>query len=100
MLRICPKPLLWSKLFAELKRFAGSYPCNPPSPPKPLILGGWNYSNDVEKRARWSETLAWASANGCQYLLETLHDDDFYSVETPTTYTVGPLGGVASPDVV
>ena len=93
MPRVCPKPLLWSKLFTELERFAGTRACTPLSPPKPLILGGWNYSNDVEKQARWTETVAWAAANGCQKIVESLQDDDFYFVESPTTYTVGPLGG-------
>jgi hypothetical protein len=93
MLRVCPKPLRWSTLFTELERFACTRPCTPPTPPKPLVLGGWNYSNDAEKQVRWSETLSWASANGCQYLVESLQEDDFYCVESPTTFTVGPLGG-------
>lgn len=93
MLRVCPKPVLWSKLFTKLEQFAVTRPCNPPTPPKPLILSGWNYSNDLEKQARWSQTLAWAFANGGQHIVESLQDADFYYVDSPTTYAVGPLGG-------
>ena len=93
MHRVCPKPLVWSKVFLDLEGFAQFHPCTPGSPPKPLILGGWTYSNDAEKLARWQDTVSWASRNGCAPVVEAVSDADFYYVEALTTYTVGPTGG-------
>lgn len=80
-------------MFTELEHFAATRSCNPTSPPKPLILAGWIYSNDADKNGRWSETLAWASENGCQHIVDSLPDDDFYFAESLTTYAVSPAGG-------
>lgn len=68
--------------------------CTPASPPTPLILSGWAYSNDAEKMRKWEETVAWASANGCPEIVNEIADADFYLVESPSTYTVGLLGGL------
>lgn len=92
MTRICPNPKPWHDLFERLTAHAQMRPCVPPSPPKPLILTGWVYSNDVEKMRRWEETVAWAISNGCANIVE-IPDQDFYYVEKPTSYAVGPLGG-------
>ncbi|MBX3464251.1 MAG: hypothetical protein KF830_13855 [Planctomycetes bacterium] len=92
MTRICPNPIPWSKVFDRLRDYARMHPCIPPNPPTPLILAGWAYSNDVEKMRRWQETLGWASQNGCSDLI-SLPETDFYCVDVPTSYTVGPLGG-------
>ena len=46
----------------------------------------------VEKIRRWEETVAWATSNGCADLTEVLNED-FYYVDEPTSYTVGPMGG-------
>ena len=46
-----------------------------PPPPVPLILAGWAYSNDVEKRSRWQETLAWADHHGLGTLLSDIGDE-------------------------
>jgi len=93
MHRICPNPIPWHEAFQRLSKFAQSNRCTPAQPPKPLILAGWAHSNDVEKRARWEETVTWAAENGCNSLVETIYDADYYVVETPTTNVVGPLGG-------
>ena len=42
---------------------------------------------------RWRETVDWASANGCVGIVEGISDQDFYQVEKPTSYSVGPMGG-------
>ena len=47
-------------------------------PPKPLILGGWVGSCDVEKGLRWQETVEWASARGLSHLIPDLTDDEKY----------------------
>jgi len=61
--------------------------------PKPLILNGWVYSNDIEKKNRWEKTVKWAESNGCQDLVVCIPDSDFYFVDEPTSYLVGPMGG-------
>jgi hypothetical protein len=93
MKRICPNPITWNEAFKRLNNFAQLHPCTPPVPPKPLILAGWAYSNDIEKMQRWEETVAWAEKNDCSKLVSGIPDQDFYFVEKPTTYRVGPLGG-------
>lgn len=91
--RICPNPSRWSDVFDQLSQYAEAHSCHPSRPPAPLILAGWAHSNDAEKMRRWRETLDWASANGCAGLLEGIADQDFYKVEHPTSYSVGPMGG-------
>jgi len=93
MKRICPNPMPWHEAFERLTNYAQSHPCRPLSPPKPLILAGWAYSNDVEKMQRWKETVDWAMINGCSNLVTDIADRDFYFVEEPTSYMVGPMGG-------
>ena len=93
MKRICPNPMPWHEAFERLTKFAQLHPCAPPSPPKPLILAGWAYSNDVEKVQRWEETVDWAVKNKCTNLVSGIPDSDFYFVEKPTSYMVGPMGG-------
>lgn len=83
----------WHEAFKRLTNYAQSHDCTPPSPPKPLILAGWVYSNDVEKMQRWKETIDWARKNGCGNLVSDIVDRDFYFVEEPTSYMVGPMGG-------
>ena len=93
MPRICPKPLIWAQVHEALTEFASSRACTPTEPPKPLILSGWTFTNDAEKARRWTETVLWAEVNDCADLTTTTSDEDFYSVEVPTSYVVGPLGG-------
>jgi len=93
MKRICPNPSAWNSVFEQLTKFAQEHICSPTLPPKPLILAGWVYSNDVEKMQRWNETLSWAEKNGCSDLVEHIVDLDFYFVDEPTTYRTGPMGG-------
>jgi len=83
----------WHSTFERLTGYAKNHQCTPPFPPTPLILNGWAYSNDVEKMRRWEETVAWANANGCRDVILDIPAEDFYYVEEPTTYTVGPMGG-------
>jgi hypothetical protein len=93
MKRICPNPMPWHEAFERLIKYAQSESCTPSSPPKPLILAGWAYSNDVEKMQGWEETVEWAAKNGCANLVSGISDSDFYFAENPTSYMVGPLGG-------
>jgi hypothetical protein len=92
MIRVCPNPGPWNAVFQRLTQYAQAHQCSPPSPPAPLILGGWAYSNDIEKMRRWEETVAWAAKNSCSERVE-VSSEEFYCVEEPTSYTVGPMGG-------
>lgn len=93
MTKICPNPMQWNEVYQRLSRFAETHDCVPSLPPKPLILAGWAFSNDVEKLERWKETILWAEHNGCSQLAGSIPESDFYFADEPTTYTVGPLGG-------
>ena len=83
----------WSEVYKLLKHFAERHDCVPPKPPKPLILNGWVFSNDIEKGARWKKTVQWADNNGCKELVDRIQDKDFYFVDEPSTYEIGPMGG-------
>lgn len=93
MKRICPNPVQWHEIYGRLSNYAQSDPCISPSPPKLLILAGCAYSNDIEKMQRWEETVCWAEKNGCSNIVSGIPDQDFYFVEYPSSYTVGPMGG-------
>ena len=90
-MKICPNPNNWNEVFKRLQTHARTYLCVPPSPPTPLILAGWAYSNDTEKLERWGQTVSWAKANGCPSLV-AVADKDFYSADNPTSYRIGPSG--------
>jgi hypothetical protein len=93
MKRVCPNPIPWSRAFERLSAHAQSALCVPAFPPRPLILGGWIYSNDQDKIERWNKTVAWAESNGCSEIVEEIPDSEFYFVEILITYDVGPSGG-------
>lgn len=83
----------WHEAYERLNEYARKHPCVPPLPPKPLILAGWAYTNDVEKMRRWEEMIRWVTNNGCFDLLSGISESDFYYTEEPTSHMVGPLGG-------
>jgi hypothetical protein len=89
---ICPKPDAWAELHRRLQEAARETPRIPP-PPVPLILAGWAYSNDVEKRNRWQEALAWADHHGLGALLNDMEDGTMHVVTEVSDYKIGPLGG-------
>jgi hypothetical protein len=73
---VCAQPCLQSTITAR--------------PAYPERVG---YSNDVEKMERWSETVTWATSNGCPDIVNDITGPDFYFVERPSSYLLGPLGG-------
>jgi len=93
MVRVCPNPKKWNEVYRRLHNYAQSHDCTPPSPPKPLILAGWVYSNDVMKMEVWKETVSWAENNNCLPIVTNIPDQDYYFVETLSDYAVGPYGG-------
>ena len=53
-----------------------------PKPPHPLILDGWSFSCDMQKRERWLETVRWASTHGLSHLIPQIEERDTYRVPT------------------
>ena len=78
---VCPQPKIWHKVHQRLEDF---YQNNKntvkTAPPIPLILNGWIYSTDYQKKLRWEETIKWAQEYGCSNLIPTLKSDDKYEV--------------------
>ncbi|NBW99113.1 DUF721 domain-containing protein [bacterium] len=92
-IRICPIPDVWNKIYEDLMAFWEKKKLPEPPPPTPLILGGWAYSNDIEKHERWTETVRWATNNGCAHLLESLSESDYHRVNEMSSFEIGPGGG-------
>lgn len=74
--KICPTPVFWAPLHQTLIAHAKTN--HLPPPPMPLILAGWNFSSDKEKKARWLETVSWCESHQCMHLLASLNDADWY----------------------
>jgi hypothetical protein len=75
--KICPTPVFWAPLHQTLIAHAKTNLL--PPPPMPLILAGWNFSSDEEKKARWLETVSWCETHQCVHLLASLKDADWYN---------------------
>jgi len=90
---VCPLPPQWNEIYQHLLAAWEKSGRDGVAPPKPLILAGWAYSNDLEKKRRWEETVAWVSGKGLESVLQHLRPDHFFSVADLTSYEVGPMGG-------
>ena len=78
---VCPQPLIWNDTHKKLSEFYSKNKeriSNPP--PIPLILNGWIYSTDYQKKLRWEETIKWAQINDCGYLIPALRGSERYMV--------------------
>lgn len=76
---ISPIPKFWNEIHIELfKYWKNELNEKGSKPPVPLILAGWNFSDDWEKKARWLETIKWAKNNNCEYLIPKLTDNEKY----------------------
>ncbi len=93
MIYICPLPRIWNKIYQELLSVWENQVDQPKPPPKPLVLHGWGYTNDLEKKLRWEETIKWANMNGLADLTQNIAEKDKYFVTDISTYQIGPLGG-------
>lgn len=69
-----PMPSVLNDLYTAMREWAGSHPCEPPEPPKPLILAAYWHSTDEEKGRRWREMIEWAKRNGCAQVLDMVSD--------------------------
>src|SRR5262249_49645977 len=76
---ICPMPDAWAAVHQRLlKAWKRAGDRAMPAPPRPLILGGWAFSSDTEKRERWAETVRWATQHGFSRLIPTIEERDAY----------------------
>ncbi len=89
---ICPKPQIWNEIYQLLFRAWESSGMDVARPPVPLILNGWVYSSDWEKKLRWEDTIRWAEDNRLGRLIPILRDEDKYLVEEYSSYR-GPILG-------
>jgi hypothetical protein len=64
---ICPNPPEWANLHSAAITTAA----DGETFPKPLILAGWAFSSDAEKRQRWAETVEWLRERGLDHLIES-----------------------------
>jgi hypothetical protein len=84
MIRVCPKPDVWQRLYEQLLGYSETHWCRPRSPPvAPLLNFDWHGDEHLQKI--WEET---ANANGCGELISEIPDTDFFCVEV-----LGPGGG-------
>lgn len=75
-IRICPIPRVWILIHKQMIQYAQQNQL--PAPPKPLILAGWAFSNDQEKKQRWDDTVLYSITYGCRNFIDKLEDDEFY----------------------
>jgi hypothetical protein len=74
--RICPKPMVWKELYEIMCK-----DLNENNIPKPLILAGWNFSSDIEKRNRFIEHLKlidFNSENKIKTFVLNIREEDWY----------------------
>lgn len=57
---VCPMPRAWARIHTKLKKHWQDNGCAGSEPPKPLILNGWMFSNDIDKQECWKSTVQWA----------------------------------------
>jgi len=92
MVNICPNPRRWHEIHERLLVVCAERNIAQ-LPPKPLILNGWAYTNDLEKSDRWAETVNWAKKHGLADMV-SVDQPDWYAVEEPSSHAVDPLGGL------
>ena len=79
---ISPLPNKWHDLYQKILNFWENTlfeKCQ--KPPTALVLSGWTFSNDFDKKQRWEETLQWATENGALNLLIDIAESEKYYVE-------------------
>jgi hypothetical protein len=72
--RICLMPMKWQEFYQAIQQ---AYPVR--EIPKPLILAGWNFTNDTHNRDRFFMHLEYAiSAGVTNNILDQVTGDDWY----------------------
>ena len=78
---VCPMPMVWERVRAALEVARTADAPHAPKVPTPLILAGWNFSSDEEKRQRWADTVKWAERYGLTDRIPPIRDEDWYCGE-------------------
>lgn len=77
--RICPQPMKWNELYSLLKDEVGKNKLSPP-----LLLAGWNFSNDYQKKDRFQQHLQLIkeeNLTAAMAFLEELNEKEWYHNE-------------------
>lgn len=83
---ISPQPNKWHEIYQHLKyHWENEIRIGTP-PPVTLVLSGWNFSNDTDKKKRWEMTLNWADENNCKKLIPELKEEEKYYVFEVSSY--------------
>ena len=77
---VCPMPDPWNLVYQTLLVAWQADPKGKNGPPIPLILGGWNFSGDYDKKYRWEATIRWAEEIGLKDLIPVFTPEQVYSV--------------------
>lgn len=75
-IKICPTASVWHSVNIAMVKNAEINGL--PAPPIPLILAGWVFSSDQEKKQRWDATVKYATDHNCRHLIDHLDDECFY----------------------
>lgn len=100
MIRICPNPTQWHRVYQRVMAAWSDCGSKPPEPPVPLILGGWAFSSDRDKEQRWGALVAWANERGLAHLIPLIPEDDWYCVRTYSTPPEWHYSGTVHPKQV
>ena len=78
-------PMVWADIHKKLVNALELSGRQGNAPPVPLILNGWVFTSDVDKKERWDETLAWTRTHSLEHLVPPLEDNQRYAVSEMTT---------------
>lgn len=87
---VCPNPKIWNKVYFHLTEFYKNNDHIDSPPPKPLILNGWIFSSDLEKKIRWEETIKWTHKYNCTQLIPDIKESDKYKVDIMSIMVENP----------
>lgn len=86
MIFISPQQNKWHEVYQRLKSHWEKEIRTGNPPPIALILNGWAYSNDADKKERWEMTLQWAEERNCNDLIPELKEEEKYYVSELSSY--------------
>ena len=84
---ICPLPKDWHRICESLCRacakdrnidMTGTGIYEKTGVPIPLILNGWVFTSNIEKKFRWLETIKWAEENGYWNIIASEDFEKYY----------------------
>jgi hypothetical protein len=85
MIYVCPKPYVWHPTYMKLRKAWEVAGRKFPEPPIPLVLDGWHYSSDTDKKQRWEATLQWAKQYEQMGLIPSFAEEEIYFTDALST---------------